>query len=171
MDDQLIEDHGSFSGTIGNAMMAIADFNCPGEGIMKLDGNTSLRDDARSKKLTMNLQKTGTLSFQDEWDNVLENYTQGGNDPDLIDSVALIAFGGPPSIPDGYEAPLLTVRNPDPVTTATNTRVAIGPVTNQHEEILINSTDPLTVEQKFKTVPRFFSKSFDCRRFRLNCVL
>ncbi|MFI5152036.1 MAG: hypothetical protein ACHQET_01800 [Chitinophagales bacterium] len=150
-DDQLIEDHGSFSGTTGNAMMAIADFNCPGEGIMKLDGNTSLRDDARSKKLPMNLQKTGSSSFQDEWDNVLENYTQGGNDPDLIDSVALIAFGGPPSIPDGYEAPLLTVRTPDPVTTATNTRGAIGPLTNQHEEILINPTVPLTVEQKFSS--------------------
>ena len=150
-DDQLIEDHGYFAGTGGNALMAIADFNCPGEGIMKLDGNTSLRDDARSRKLPMNLQKGGPSNFQDEWDYVLENYTRGANDPDFIDSVSMIAFGGPPSIPEGYEAPLLTTKSSEPVSTPAASRIAVGPVINTREEIQIKPSEPLSVEQKFST--------------------
>src|SRR5664279_4826135 len=39
-DDVLLEDNAShhFIGTGPGALLAVADFNCPGEGVMKLDG-------------------------------------------------------------------------------------------------------------------------------------
>src|SRR5712671_6328283 len=42
-DDVLIEDNISsrFTGNGSGALLAVADFNCPGEGIMKLDGKSS----------------------------------------------------------------------------------------------------------------------------------
>src|SRR5580765_2980457 len=39
-DDALIEDNDSHRSR-GGALLAVADFNCPGEGIMKLDGKSS----------------------------------------------------------------------------------------------------------------------------------
>ncbi|MET0298866.1 MAG: hypothetical protein ABW036_03865, partial [Flavitalea sp.] len=44
-----------------------------------------------------------TSTFADEWDFVLENYFVGANHPEIIDSVAKIAFA-PPVIPKGFEA-------------------------------------------------------------------
>src|SRR5450432_4662790 len=48
-DDSLIEQEGAQhfirTGAGNDALLAIADFNCPGEGIMKLDGKTSLKND------------------------------------------------------------------------------------------------------------------------------
>lgn len=66
-----------------------ADFNCPGEGVMKLDGKAVTREQQKNKG-DVHLDKTGTSSFTDEWDYIIENYTTGTNDPELIDSVAAI---------------------------------------------------------------------------------
>ena len=53
-DDVLIEDNSSqhFLGTAQQPLLAVADFNCPGEGIMKLDGNSSRKED-ESKYVTV----------------------------------------------------------------------------------------------------------------------
>ena len=95
-DDQLIESH--IPGIkIGNAnsqpMLSTADFNCPGAGIMKLDGSTHPKNGGYAYDI--HLDKYQHPDFPDEWDPVIENYFYGGADPQLIDSVGRIAFTKP----------------------------------------------------------------------------
>jgi hypothetical protein len=94
-DDQLIEEKsGRLSiGSPGKVpMLSRADFNCPGSGRMMLDGKASEKEDELVIKGDVHLDKTGKTSFEDEWDFVIDNYTVGTNDPDIIDSVALVSF-------------------------------------------------------------------------------
>jgi len=94
-DDVLIEKSGSshFMGTGQQPLLAVADFNCPGEGIMKLDGNTSRKDDKRQEKKELHLVKgsSGAL-FPDEWDFLIENYVYGVMHPEVVDSIEAYAF-------------------------------------------------------------------------------
>jgi hypothetical protein len=85
-DDALLEDYSK--GGIENALLAVADFNCPGENDMRLDGATTARDNKNIVRGTVALQKTGGTSFPDEWDFVIDNYFVGANHPDIIDSIA-----------------------------------------------------------------------------------
>lgn len=85
-DDKLIEDAGNPGPN--NALLAVADFNCPGENEMRLDGTTTARDNKNITKGNVALQKVSRAVFTDEWDFVIENYFVGANHPDIIDSVA-----------------------------------------------------------------------------------
>jgi hypothetical protein len=85
-DDALLEDNSR--GGIDNALLAVADFNCPGENEMRLDGQTTARDNKNIVRGTVALQKTGGTSFPDEWDYVIDNYFVGANHPYIIDSIA-----------------------------------------------------------------------------------
>ena len=90
-DDWLIEDHTqrSLSGSAAQEpRLTMADFNCPGEDEMLLDGTSNLKDDIDSDKKIIHLQKTDEHIFNDEWDWVIENYTVGASDPYLIDSIS-----------------------------------------------------------------------------------
>ena len=87
-DDQLIEQNGQ----PGSALLAMADFNCPNEDKMLLDGNATKRDDKNISKGPVHLQKSGSPIFADEWDYVIEQFSQGANDPNIIDSVSRIAL-------------------------------------------------------------------------------
>jgi len=89
-DDQLIEDKTGLNLFGKNKPeWARADFNCPGGGVMKLDGK--VYDKNQQAKGDVHLDKVQTPAFNDEWDYVIENYIVGANDPDFIDSIALIA--------------------------------------------------------------------------------
>jgi hypothetical protein len=93
-DDQLIEEKtGRFGlGSPGkNALLSHADFNCPGGGVMMLDGKAGEKQHP-TPDATVHLDKTSRTNFNDEWDYVIDNFTIGGNDPDVIDSVTLVAF-------------------------------------------------------------------------------
>jgi hypothetical protein len=93
-DDVLIEEKtGRFnlSAPGKNALLARADFNCPGSGKMLLDGKAVLREDDTRPRGEVHLDKTPGPLFEDEWDFVIDNYTTGGNDPDIIDSIALVS--------------------------------------------------------------------------------
>jgi hypothetical protein len=79
-------------------LLSFADFNCPGEDKMLLEGTASLRDNKEIGKGPVQLQKIDIPVFNDEWDFVIENYTQGANDPTIIDSVSHIAFSFTPPI-------------------------------------------------------------------------
>ena len=79
-----------------DALLSTANFNCPGENKMFLDGTASLRDNKEIEKGNIHLQKIEIPVFNDEWDFVIENYTTGANDPNLIDSIANIAYAGIP---------------------------------------------------------------------------
>lgn len=85
-DDALLEDN--FNGGPNGALLAVADFNCPGENDMRLDGKTTARDNKNVTRGNVQLQKTGGTSFPDEWDFVIDNYFVGANDPYIIDSIA-----------------------------------------------------------------------------------
>src|SRR4030095_12730241 len=60
-DDVLIEDNSSRhiigTGTQPNALLAVADFNCPGEGVMKLDGKSSRKNNVQKDKKELHLVK------------------------------------------------------------------------------------------------------------------
>ena len=92
-DDRLIEEKsGRFNLGSGKvAFLSRADFNCPGGGEMMLDGSAGPKEDINPNG-TVHLDKTGRTNFSDEWDFVIDNYITGANDPEIIDSVALIAF-------------------------------------------------------------------------------
>ncbi|HEX7904008.1 MAG TPA: hypothetical protein VF487_09035, partial [Chitinophagaceae bacterium] len=139
-DDQLIEEKtGKFSLSAPgkNPLLSSADFNCPGGGKMMLDGKAGKKDD-RNPKGEVHLDKVPDPSFEDEWDFVIDNYTVGGNDPDLIDSIGLIAQQRPaapskspppvggetyqtpdietvPKIESPKELPTQVVKTPEPV--------------------------------------------------------
>jgi hypothetical protein len=93
-DDQLLEEKtGRYSlGSPGKIpYLSVADFNCPGSDKMFLDGNAFLKNDREDIKGPVHLEKTTTPVFSDEWDFIIDNYTSGGNNPELIDSVTAIA--------------------------------------------------------------------------------
>lgn len=121
-DDQLVEEKsGRLSiSTPGKVpMLSRADFNCPGSGRMMLDGKTARKDDEMETRGDVHLDKTGNAQFEDEWDFVIDNYTIGANDPEIIDSVAAIAFHPPASVetarPEPKPEPVTVNDNPPPV--------------------------------------------------------
>jgi len=89
-DDVMLEDRlsGKIFGSDKEALLSVADFNCPGEEKMRLDGESTERDNKDKPKGTVALQKITSSAFPDEWDFVIENYTVGANDPEIIDSIA-----------------------------------------------------------------------------------
>ena len=116
-DDQLLEEKAgrlSVSSPGKIPLLARADFNCPGGGKMMLDGKVVRRDDERDTRGEVHMDKEGTTAFADEWDYVIDNYTVGGNDPELIDSIAALASQPPPA-PPVMQAP---VKQSPPVKTA-----------------------------------------------------
>lgn len=117
-DDVLLEDHTTrrFIGMgSGDALLAVADFNCPGEGVMKLDGKSSLRDDQQKSKKDLHLVKgPNEPLFPDEWDFVLDNYAYSVSNPRIVDSIEGIALT-PAPVPAGFEeAPLLVAARENP---------------------------------------------------------
>ncbi|HEY4148959.1 MAG TPA: hypothetical protein VGM41_08520, partial [Chitinophagaceae bacterium] len=98
-DDVLVDDktaHGLLGGSLPDPLLTVADFNCPGETEMRLDGASSLRDDKETAGGPVNLQKSGAPLFADDWDWVIDNYTSGANDPVIIDSIAQLTGGFKP---------------------------------------------------------------------------
>lgn len=89
-DDQLLEGH---TASLTEAALNVADFNCPGEDKMLLDGSSSVRDNKDISKGPLHLQKVEHSSFPDEWDWVIDNYIAGANNPNIIDSIGLLAAG------------------------------------------------------------------------------
>lgn len=91
-DDELIEAKtGRMALTSPGAVPLLmeADFNCPGGGVMMLDGKAVTKEEQKNKG-ELHLDKVEQPQFKDEWDFVIDNYTVGANDPSFIDSVAAI---------------------------------------------------------------------------------
>lgn len=91
-DDALIEEKSGRSGSVPGKvpLLSRADFNCPGDGRMMLDGKSGTASGNPNRDL--HLDKTESGNFTDEWDFVLDNFLAGANDPWIIDSVAAIAY-------------------------------------------------------------------------------
>ena len=108
-DDLLVKDEatGIFVRSLApNALLSTANFNCPGEDKMLLDGVASLRDDKEIEKGKIHFQKISIPVFSDEWDFVIENYTTGANDRYIIDSISQVVFlQSPPTPPELPSSP------------------------------------------------------------------
>jgi len=124
-DDWLIENH-SQRGVVNNlsvpARLNMADFNCPGNEEMLLDGTSTIKDDLSSSKRELHLQKSNQVDFPDDWDWVIENYFVGANDPLLIDSLSL-AQGSMPFPEEKETIARPSDRIPPTVTNSTGPRV------------------------------------------------
>jgi hypothetical protein len=146
-DDQLVEEKsGRFNLGQGKlAYLSRADFNCPGGGEMMLDGTAGPKEDITPGG-TVHLDKTGNTNFSDEWDFVIDNYITGANDPEIIDSVALIAFKETPQ----HDVVIRRPKTKLPKTPSTGMTSIPMPSKKQIEEKPI-VTKPLTIEEKFVT--------------------
>ncbi len=165
-DDQLIEEKkGKLAiGSPGKtAYLSSADFNCPGSGKMFLEGKASLPDDRDNVKGVVDLVKTGTGIFNDEWDFIIDNYTAGANDPYIIDSVALITMTPAPLLAPVTEIiitnpaeikkkrdPVFGLRKSEPMPTET-----INPISTVYNDL---KQDPVvTIEEKFVKREKIFA--------------
>jgi hypothetical protein len=146
-DDQLLEEKMKAA---GQALLARADFNCPGGGVMKLDGKTYRAAAPGTPVGDAHLEKSTSVVFPDEWDEVIDNYTLGGNDPDVIDSVAAIALHPVHAAPDvAATKPHETIAASQPHNELPRLpTVTASPSTPQ----------PVTIEQKFTTREKLLEK-------------
>jgi hypothetical protein len=157
-DDQLIEERsGKYRVSTPGKMplLSRADFNCPGDGRMMLNGKAGKLEDENPNG-DLHLDKIEGGSFTDEWNNVINNYLVGGNDPYIIDSVEGIA-----NRPVATEEPVKPIVEEKPVLKKPAEPIAkkeppIGestPVTNPVEPV-----KQQTVEEKFITRKKIFVK-------------
>lgn len=95
-DDHLLEERtGNTRSVAGKmALLSRADFNCPGDGKMMLDGKAGKPND-NNLRGDVHLDKIEDGFFSDEWDYVINNYLAGANDPWIIDSVSTIGYEQP----------------------------------------------------------------------------
>ncbi len=156
-DDQLLEEKTgrfSLSSPGKNAMLSSADFNCPGGGRMMLDGKAGKKEEGQPKG-DLHLDKIDEPSFPDEWDFVIDNYLTGANDPEIIDSIGMIAQQ---SVME--EEPVRTIVEekpvviaPPPVIEKPVEKPVQKPVVPKEEAPPVVKTPepakPLTIEEKF----------------------
>ena len=147
-DDLLVEEKagGIFSAPGKVPLLSRADFNCPGGGVMLLDGSSNVKNE-EIKEGSVHLEKTykGPM-FTDEWDWVIDNFTVGTNDPYIIDSVSLIAFNPKPQ-PTPQE-PIAIAKKPG--------MVKIPPTIEKKKDVepepeKVVIATPKTIEQKLIT--------------------
>ncbi len=143
-DDQLIESRG----VGGKAQqLSVADFNCPGGGEMYLNGKSAPADDPDNPKGDVNLTKVPGTSHPDEWDYVIDNYTVGANDPELIDSISLVSLRRPSRpVPRPRPAEPRSQPVPEPSKPVV---IAKAPAPRPDVKPLPPPAPPLTIEDKF----------------------
>ena len=152
-DDQLIESHSPNLklGTANNLpLLSVADYNCPGSGIMLLDGSTHPKEGGYQYDL--HLQKMEHPDFKDEWDPIIETYFDGGADPHGIDSVGQIAFLKPPPV---ASTPLPVVTPPKEATVYQRPIIETKPVLTPKMEVekqpaVVTEKEPVLVENPWK---------------------
>lgn len=173
-DDILLEEKGS-GGLLPlskDALLNVADFNCPGEDKMSLDGNSTDRDDKDKTKGPLLLQKESKAAFRDEWDYVIDNYFVGANDPDIIDSVALVSFPNA-APPKNYEIPLPSTKIIESQPGPSNPIVINAPVLKEEKKATpknVNEQRFASREKKLATVIPIVGDSIELR-FYDNAVI
>jgi hypothetical protein len=161
-DDKLLEEKsGRFSITSPGKipLLSQADFNCPGGGKMMLDGTVSKKDEVFNEEGEVHLNKSGISEFEDEWDFVIDNYTVGGNDPELIDSIASLSQRKPVEVkPEIIIEPVkeVVVQKPVPVAQPEPKHEIVI----KKEEKVIEQPLPIqpTIEKRFTERKKVFIK-------------
>ena len=143
-DDELISNGGKNFKEV--ALLSVADFNCPGDGKMMLDGTATPKEN-QIKTGDLLLTKIIATSFPDEWDFVIDHFVEGTNDPDIIDSVELVAKA-PKKKRKPIEKPTETSEEviPTPVAVAPDPQVALVQHTKKMEESLTIRKKVFTTE-------------------------
>jgi hypothetical protein len=153
-DDQLIEERSGRSNTPGKMpLLSRADFNCPGGSKMMLDGKAGNVTDTNPKG-DVHLDKIETGSFNDEWDNVIDNYLAGANDPDFIDSVSAIS-----QKTFTPEDPIKTIAEEKPVVIKPAEPIVKKELPREEPKPVIKAPEPVkqqTVEEKFVARKKVF---------------
>jgi hypothetical protein len=164
-DEELIEDKSKGLNLFARKKKGAskADFNCPGPGVMMLDGKMYTEENQKKPRGDVHLDKTGMTLFRDEWDYVIKNYSEGANDPDVIDSVSSIA-----KQPTKSEKPVETIEAPPknasvPIVTSDESippgikkeMVSVS-VVQQESKINAKITQP-SIEQKFTSREKIFA--------------
>ncbi|PWT95101.1 MAG: hypothetical protein C5B52_18620 [Bacteroidetes bacterium] len=122
----------------GGDLFSSADFSCPGGDKMWLNGSCAPKDDRDQITGTVSLEKTGNPHFSDEWDYVIENYTSGSNDRQLIEQTTAMSYPG-------------TNYNPLPETnTVTEARQTQKPIPNK-DNAIITPEKAVVVPVKFQS--------------------
>ena len=166
-DDILIEEkNGKYSSAPGKVpLLSRADFNCPGGGVMMLDGKAALKEDNAVPKGDLHLDKTETSTFPDEWNFVIDNYLVGANDPDIIDSVNAVARHttvpvqqetiASTNVPRVEEPEVVARQKPinEPIIKKEESRAAPQITTK-----VIEPSKAPTIEEKFLTRKKVFNK-------------
>jgi hypothetical protein len=149
-DDVLIDQKGKLIFNNASPLLSVADFNCPGGGKMYLNGKTSPKTEPEKKNGIVALTKTLAPGFEDEWDYVIENFTAGTNDPDIIDSIEKIAL-----VPIERKPVTAIVSKPTVKKT-----MSIPPKINEPEKnktVAFKNPSALTIEEKFTRREKTFS--------------
>ena len=155
-DDRLLEERsGRLSISIPGKipLLSRADFNCPGGSKMMLDGKVAKKENEINPTGEVHLDKIKNPEFEDEWDFVIDNYTVGANDRELIDRIAGLSQSNLPNkepvkiIPE--EKPVLvvspTVKKTEEVPTTTI------PAEKPGAMVMAEPAKPATIEEKFVT--------------------
>jgi len=148
-DDAMLEDRltGKIFGDDKEALLSVADFNCPGEKTMRLDGESTKRDNKNKPQGIIALEKITSSGFHDEWDFVIENYIYGANDPEIIDSIARL-HGVPNEVTEERETELAsTTVKPVPKNDA-SIAVKAPPIVEKKKPTPVAAT---TAQQKYST--------------------
>jgi hypothetical protein len=149
-DDVLLEDQGTHhfigTGSQPDALLAVADFNCPGEGIMKLDGKSSRKDDDTKGKKELHLVKGNSAPvFPDEWDFLIENYAYGVIHPEIVDSIEQLSYNAAPPQSEPAKRPqTLATANPQTASEPVNRpqpATAANPQTETIDRPMSNNSD------------------------------
>jgi hypothetical protein len=146
-DDQLIEEKaGGLFGAPGKMpLLSRADFNCPGGGVMLLDGSSNEKNE-EIKEGSVHLEKTyKNPHFSDEWDWVINNFTVGTADPYIIDSVSLVAFRPKPDRPQAEPA----IAKPSKPAMVFIPAAKKEPARVEPEKPVIVAATPVSIEEKF----------------------
>lgn len=153
-DDELLEERTGRISTPGKVpLLSRADFNCPGGAKMMLDGKASKVDDENERAGDVDLDKIAQTNFPDEWDFVIENYTTGANDPEIIDSIASLS-----SLEKTIEDMPVASTNPlgNPVTDEETEKKITPPAPVEIKKVTLPSRS-LSIEEKFITRKKVFT--------------
>ena len=152
-DDRLIEKKGQgMASADQSAFQFSADFNCPGEDIMKLDGTG--RNNDNDNDLEVHLDKMKKPVFTDEWDEVIDNYPYYAFTPGLIDSVAESSIARHGAPPMSKESSVRTKKKTAPVVGEQETVTIVFPKKTTAPPVVPITA---TVEEKFVARKKVFT--------------
>lgn len=152
-DDRLLEEKaGRYAISTPGKMplLSRADFNCPGGGKMMLDGKAVQKENEADRRGDVHLDKEEQADFEDEWDSIIDTYTTGGNNPELIDSIEGLSrypLAEPVAIAEEPQKTVPLMSRPGPAPDKP------GPSAGK----AIPANNP-TIEEKFSSRQKFFIK-------------